>query len=789
MAPLSVFYLEKIFPHRWRHRAIVISNVILAILVALGAVSYVLETERVFFPILLGFAGVVFSFALGFFLIEQFFRSYYFAFDVAQFEFDRICYKSQHSRKPLVHLIAHTIVGHEFFLRAGASPKDIHEFLNRKSEFKVFSIDELILKEETLEALITELFNREEVFKEFLNGLGILKDVDVYTLMQWVTRNNRAKRDKEWWWSKDSLSRIQGIGRDWAYAITWKLDRYSKTISDSPGITRPKIFFAHKEEVDLLTSILNKNEQANAILVGPPGVGKKEIIRNLAFHVVTGEVPKKLQYRRVVLFNPSLLVTSAKTKGVLEEKLLEVLDDAERARNIILVVNNFPEFIKSAESLGADVTTLLEKYLHSKRLVVIGLSDDFGYHEVIEKNQELASYFERVPVEEPSEEALFRILQEEIQNFERRGDFLFTYSAIRVIAQNTKRYFPDGVLPDRAINLVRSVVSYARTNKIRYITEDNVNAEIHEQTQIPVGKIDENEKEKLLNLEDKIHQRVIGQDEAISAIANALRRARTDIQARQRPLGSFLFLGPTGVGKTETAKSLAHVFFGGEEHMRRLDMSEYKEDDAVERLIGSFDSQKSGTFANLLREHPYGVLLLDEFEKANTNVHDLFLQVLDEGFFSDMNGRKVNARNTIFIATSNAGSALIFDAVQKNRKLVDMKEEIIEKFIQENIFKPELLNRFDAVVLFHPLSQTHLEKIATILLQGLSERLQEQNIHLVINQPLVDAVVREGFDPKFGAREMRRAVQDKIENLIAQKIIAGEIASGEDLTLSPEELR
>lgn len=796
MIPSSVFYLEKIFLHRWRHRAIFISNILFIFSILLVIISYILENRQFFppiviipFPAVVGFSGIFFAIALSFFLIEEFFRSYYFRFDVNKFEFSRICYKSQNEKIPLVYLMTHTVVGHEFFLRAGAKPKNIHKFLENKNKLKIFSIDELVLPEDTLEALITELYNRETILKEFLNNLGILKDTDVYKLMQWVMRNARSRRDRQWWWSRRHLSQIRGIGRDWAYAITWKLDRYSKNISDGTDTTRPEIFFAHKDEMKLLTSTLNKERQANAILVGPPGVGKKEIIENLAHHIVVGDVPKRLRYKKVVLFEASIMVSSTKSKGELEEKLLLILKEAENAKNIILVINNFPEFIKSAESAGADVVTILEKYLSSKKLIVIGLSDNFGYHEVIEKNQELSSYFERIPIDEPNNETLLKILQEEIQNYEQSDNLLFTYSAIKILVENTKRYFPDGILPNRAINLTRSVVSYARSHKTSFITEDDVNEEIHRQTQIPIGKIGGEEKKKLLNLENRIHERVIGQDEAISAISNALRRARTDIQTRKRPLGSFLFFGPTGVGKTETAKSLAEVFFGGEEHLRRLDMSEYKEDGAIERLIGSFNTQKSGTLSNLLREHPYGVLLLDEFEKGNKDVHDLFLQIIDEGIFSDMNGKRVNARNTIFIATSNAGSDLIFDAVKNGKLLRDMEDQIIERFIKENIFKPELLNRFDAIVLFHPLEKTHIEKIAIILLQKLSERMQEQNIHLVINRALVDAVVRDGFDPRFGAREMRRAVQEKVENIIAQKIISGEIGFGEDLTLTEEELR
>jgi len=789
MIPNSVFYLEKIFKHKTRHLVSLIVNSIFGISLLLSAGTFFFEETRdTFFSLFFGISCIVFSFAALLFMIEHFFLSYYFSNSVAVFELYRIMYRARSERKPLLYYIARTTIGHEFFVRAGADLEKLHEFLTRKEGFKIYSIDELVLPEETFEGLLTTLFSREDIFREFLGTLGIIKEDDVNTLAYWVTRNQRARRDKEWWWNREQLSHLQGIGRDWAYAFTWKLDKYSKTITESSGISKPPIFFAHKNAVDFLISALNKTQGANVVIVGPPGVGKQEIIRNFAFHVISGDVPKKLRYRRVVLFNGVFLVSASKQKGEFEERLLGVFEEADHAKNIVLVIDSFPEFVKSAEALGSDITSLLQKYFESKRLVIIGLSDDFGYHEVIEKNGQLTSHFEKLPVEEPTREDLFRILEEEIQKFEKGGNFLFTYSAIKVLADSTKRYFPDGVLPERAVDLARSVVSFATQHGISVVREEEVLAEIRNQTSIPVGKIDEEEKEKLLGLETELHKRVIGQNEAISAISNALRRARTDIQGRKRPIGSFLFLGPTGVGKTETAKALAEVFFKGEVHLRRLDMSEYKEFDSIERLIGSFETQKPGVLSNLLREHPYGVLLLDEFEKANKDVHDIFLQILDEGFFSDMNGKKVNGRNTIFIATSNAGSAKISEAVSAGVELASMKDEIIDMLIAESMFRPELLNRFDAVVLFHPLGSEHLTKVATLLLTELTERLQDQNIHLVINETLINALVRFGYDPKFGAREMRRAVQDKIENLIAQKIIKGEIAPGEDLTLTDEDL-
>jgi ATP-dependent Clp protease ATP-binding subunit ClpA len=299
-----------------------------------------------------------------------------------------------------------------------------------------------------------------------------------------------------------------------------------------------------------------------------------------------------------------------------------------------------------------------------------------------------------------------------------------------------------------------------------------------------MGAVDSVEREKLINLEKTLHQRVIGQDEAIEAIANAVRRARSGINNPNRPLGSFLFLGPTGVGKTETTKALAEVFFGAESRIERLDMSEYSGADALQKLIGSFESEKPGVLSNMLREHPYGVLLLDEFEKTTKEVMNLFLQVLDEGYFSDMAGKRINARNLLIVATSNAGADIIWEGLKNGDDFSQAKDYIVNEIIRTGTFKPELVNRFDGVIVFHPLGKDQLTKIAELQLDKLKKRLAERGFNLVITKDVVKYVMEFGVDPKFGARPMNRAVQDKVEQIIADKLIRGSIKPGSDIELS-----
>ncbi len=322
------------------------------------------------------------------------------------------------------------------------------------------------------------------------------------------------------------------------------------------------------------------------------------------------------------------------------------------------------------------------------------------------------------------------------------------------------------------------------------ITPDDISALVSLKTKMPLGALLPEEKEKLLHLEEILHQRVVDQEEAISAISAAVRRVRTGLQETKKPLGSFLFLGPTGVGKTETAKALAEIYFGNEEAMLRFDMSEYQNENGLERLIGSFEKNEPGLLASKLRERPYGLLLLDEFEKCHPKVMDLFLQILDEGFFTDAFGKKVFTRNNIIIATSNAASQLIWEMGKKGVDPSALKEAVIDSIQKAGTFKAELLNRFDAIIIFRHLSRENLKTIAKLMLEKLRKRLLAQKeIDLVINDVLLDKVAEIGYDPVFGARPMQRAITDRVEKKIAEWIIAGKVDRGSKIEFTSQDLQ
>ncbi|TSC72810.1 MAG: Clp protease ATP binding subunit, partial [Parcubacteria group bacterium Gr01-1014_70] len=362
------------------------------------------------------------------------------------------------------------------------------------------------------------------------------------------------------------------------------------------------------------------------------------------------------------------------------------------------------------------------------------------------------------------------------------------YAALVEAARLAERYITDGAMPEKAIDTLERAVTEAKNAGEMFVTKHHVEQAVETRTHIPVMKASGKEAEKLLGMEDALHQRVIGQHAAITAVSNALRRARTGLHAGKRPVGSFLFLGPTGVGKTETAKALAAIYFGSVDSMARFDMSEFQGPEGVNKLIGSFDSGEPGVLANALRSKPFSLLLFDEFEKSSRDVINLFLQILEEGFFADAKGKRVSVRDAIIITTSNAGSNLIWDMVRQGKDPSALQKEVVDAVRQQGIFTPEILNRFDAIVVFEPLDKEKLKSVATLLLQELQARLKEQEIELVISEELVAKVVEIGFDPVMGARPMRRAITDRVEQVIARKLLEGTLKRGGIIQFSIEEI-
>lgn len=677
-------------------------------------------------------------------------------------------------------------------LRLGLQAEKVIDFLRsratRTESFAVAPADEPV----GLERFADSLARADEPLRQFLASQKI-EVADFVGAAAWVSQMEAGHKNYLRWWSRDALGRIPGLGKDWAYGETALLERYARDILRHPAFAAARGGAFGQREMEEIERILSRGREANVLLVGEEGVPKLAPLARLAARIVAGTILPPLEHKRVFVFDGTLFLAAMKEKTVFETELVKLLGEAARAGNIIFAFDDFDKLYEGARGIGSDLLSLLDPFLDSPHIQIAAIAETGAYHQLLESNPKVRERFERVLIEGAGVAGSIPLLEEEAVRAERTSGIFFTYPALRVVAESADRYFSEGVMPDKAIDLLSELVPKLTAAGKRVALPEDVLELVSKKTGIAVSEAKGEERAKLLKLEEILHERVVGQDEAVRAISGALRRARSGISSPNRPVGSFLFLGPTGVGKTETTKALAQVFFGDEKTTMRLDMSEYQSDDALNRLIGTFEgglpgqAGKVGVLATLLRERPYGVLLLDEFEKTNKEVHDLFLQVLDEGFFADVSGKRVNARNLIIIATSNAGSDIIWQSLQEGKGLD--KDRVITEIINRGIFRPEFLNRFDGVILFHPLGAEHLRIIARFQLEKLAKRLQEKGLELVITDSLLDYLVSVGQDPKFGARPMNRAIQEKVEQVIAEKMLRGEISAGARVELTETDLR
>ena len=641
-----------------------------------------------------------------------------------------------------------------------------------------------------------------------------------------------------------------------SFALTPTLNQFGEDITLKAEEGKFDNIIGRENEIERIIQILSRRTKNNPCLIGEPGVGKTAIIEGLAEKIVNGDVPEILKEKRIVNVDISGMVAGAKYRGDFEERIKKALNEVKKVGDVILFIDEVHTIVGAGAAEGAiDAANILKPLLARGEIQLIGATTIEEYRKYIEKDSALERRFSPVNVEQPSEKETIEILKGIRDKYEAHHNVKITDEAIETAVKLSSRYITDRFLPDKAIDLVDEAASQVRikiynepdeikmlqekidiimkekeeaiynqefekaatirdeekelkdrlekalnlwrkkkTKDIIEITEDNITEVISKWTGIPVQKLTQDDNEKLKNLEEKLHERVIGQDEAVKAVAKAIRRGRVGLKDPKRPIGSFLFLGPTGVGKTELSKAISEILFENENAMIRLDMSEYMEPHSVSKLIGSppgyigFDN--GGQLTEKIRRKPYSVILFDEIEKAHPDVMNLLLQILEDGRLTDSQGREVNFKNTVIIMTSNLGARHITEkktlgfgeSSKEDEEYEEIKKEVTKELKRE--LRPEFINRIDEIIVFHKLNDEDMKKIAQIMLKQVENRLKEQKFLIEIDSSVADMIINKGIDKTFGARPLRRTIQNLIEDKISEEILEGKLNKNKKSTIN-----
>lgn len=641
--------------------------------------------------------------------------------------------------------------------------------------------------------LFVSLCQSEKSLATFLNDIH-LEIEDVANIVYWQTSVIRENiKYKKRLFDPDDLHLSGGIGRDWIFAAAPTLRAFSRDLTEAIaqyGLNLDVV--GRKKEIDEMEQALSRGRGGDVLLVGEPGVGKKTTVLGFAERVRNGQAIGSLKNKHLLEIDLDAILSGAEAGGDLTARLKTLFDEASIAGNLILFIENIQNLFSSGDAGKVNAIEVLLPYFEVAGLYIIGTCDVSSYTRFIAGIPALASKFTRVNVEEPSSPEMVRILEDVVPSIEAHTGCLVTYSALKKVIKDADKYITDLPNPEKSINLLDGAAAKAVSGRgPTIITDKDIDEYISEKYDVPSADVGEDEKAKLLNLENIMHQRVVGQRMAIDALANALRRSRAGVVDSKKPIGSFLFLGTTGVGKTETAKALAEAYFGDENKMIRFDMSEFQNKQDIYRLIGSNleGAEEPGLLSTAVREHPFSLLLFDELEKADPDILNLFLQILDEGHLTDGSGRKVIFTNTIIIATSNAGAMNIRQSIGSGVEYETLRKQLLDEIIQTGVYKPEFINRFTGVIVFSPLAPREIEQIAVIMLNHLGDDLyKNKGVELKINPDAVSYLARIGFDPVMGARPMARTIQEKVEDMLAKKLLSGELKKGDSLTISAADL-
>lgn len=741
------------------------------------------------------------------------------------------------------------IVGYGNLQRRGAdtylpySPRTRYVLERAREHAKLFNVE----KVGTEHILLALLEDDKTISSRILAALNIdlrkVKNITYRTMGVDATTANRTRK-------KLALSeKKQDNG-------TPTLDELARDLTEMVRKDQIDPVVGRDNEIKRVVQILSRRTKNNPVLLGEPGVGKTAVAEGFSQKIVNGEVPDNLKNKRVMMLDMGSLVAGTKYRGEFEDRLKKIIEEIREDGNVILFIDEMHTLIGAGGAEGAiDASNILKPALARGEVQVIGATTLNEYQKYVEADAALERRFASVTINEPTPEVALTILKGLRPKYEKHHQLQITDEALESAVKLSKRYIASRFLPDKAIDLMDEAAARVRINNTQKVdkvsaikkklselsqekteallkedfekaaeirneelkiqeklekqiqrdkdeedsnnyrvkvTAEDIAEVVSEWTGVPVTQINRSEGDRLIRLEKILHNRVIGQDEAVKAVSKAIRRARSGLKDPTRPIGSFMFLGPTGVGKTELAKALAEAMFGSEDSMIRIDMSEYMEKYTTSRLIGSppgyVGYDEGGQLTEKVRNNPYSVVLLDEVEKAHNDVFNILLQVLDDGFLTDSKGRKVDLRNTIIIMTSNLGATALRDekSVGFGAKDVSDDYEAMAAKVRETLkktFRPEFLNRLDETVVFHSLNKEEIHQIVKLMAKNIIDRIKEQNINLKITPAAIDIVAEAGFDAEYGARPIRRVLQDKIEDLLSEELLAGNIETGATVTI------
>ena len=705
----------------------------------------------------------------------------------------------------ITDILSHNVISH---LDKDPTPLEIAKMV-LKTRSGVFLANRFRLTPEKLELIASSLpENPEPIFKtarEIKDEIGaaqisggflalalILNYPDYEKFLGEMKLEKKDLIDGLTWYSylyglaKKTRRRDGGIGRDLAFGYISNLSRFGRNISLERGSYKTQIHQnQHREIIDKLIETFNSNGRQNIALIGAEGSGRTTIVEAFAEEILDADnkkVSNSLKYRQVFALDSGTLISAAQNRGEIEGLVSEILSEAYSAKNIIIYLDNAHLFFEEGTG-SVDISNLLIPILESGKLRIILTMNEQKFLEISAKKPSLANALNKIMVKPAGLEDTMRVMEDKVPFFELQYGVIFEFLALKEAYRLSERYIHDLEMPGRALNLLEAAAKYPEG---RFITAASVNKAIEETSGVKVGVIEEkSDREKLLNLETLLHERMIDQVSAVKTVSDALRRAAAGVRNEARPIGTFLFLGPTGVGKTELAKALSAVYFNKESEIVRIDLNEYVKAEDVGRLIATAEEDENSLTAKILKR-PFSVVLLDEVEKASPEVLTTLLQLLDEGILRDSKNKEVSFRDAIIIMTSNAGADKIRETIQSGGEL--KKEELTDELIKSGTFKPEFLNRFDEICIFNPLGKAELREIAKLILKSTNKTLASQKIEVEVSEDGLDVLVEKGYDPVMGARPMRRIIQKTVENIVAKAVLSGDLSSGGKIVVKKEEI-